>query len=93
MGKGSDEDKDGDKLLDGDDDGEASVKQLIANYAGQKTGGGGDDDVDAAYALQVLKELADAESTPECLICFGEVSDEVLLPCYHRGWVASDLHC
>ncbi|KAL1413610.1 DNA helicase rad5 [Vanrija albida] len=85
MGKGSDEDKDGDKLLDGDDDGEASVKQLIADYAGQKGGSGGGDDVDPAYALQVLKELADAESTPECLICFGEVSDEVLLPCYHRG--------
>jgi DNA repair protein RAD5 len=81
MGKGGDDDKAGDKLLDNEDDGEESVKNLIAQYAGGSNGNG----VDAAYALQVLKELGEAESTPECSICFGEVSDEVLLPCFHRG--------
>ncbi|BEI81856.1 hypothetical protein CcaverHIS002_0210160 [Cutaneotrichosporon cavernicola] len=84
MSKGGDEDESGDKLLDadaGDGTGEDNVKELISSYAG----GGGSDAVDPEYAVQVLKELGDAESTPECPICFGEVFDEVLLPCYHRG--------
>ncbi|GMK59160.1 hypothetical protein CspeluHIS016_0701750 [Cutaneotrichosporon spelunceum] len=83
MSKGGDEDESGDKFLDaeaGDGTGEGNVKELISSYAG----GGGSDAVDPEYALQVLKELGDAESTPECAICFGEVFDEVLLPCYHR---------
>jgi DNA repair protein RAD5 len=84
MSKGGDEDESGDQLLDGDAEEaseEGNVKELIASYAG----GEGSGAVDPAYAVQVLKELGDAESTPECLICFGEVFDEVLLPCYHRG--------
>ncbi|CAK9785644.1 hypothetical protein CC85DRAFT_288333 [Cutaneotrichosporon oleaginosum] len=83
MSKGGEEDESGDQLLDGDTEGadEGNIKELIASYAG----GEGSGAVDPAFAVQVLKELGDAESTPECLICFGEVFDEVLLPCYHRG--------
>lgn len=81
MSKGADEDQSGDKLLDGDSE-EGNVKELIASYAG---GGSGSGVADPAYAVQVLKDLGDAESTPECPICLGEVFDEVLLPCYHRG--------
>lgn len=82
MSKGSDEDNDGDKLISSDGDGDMSVKQLIASYAG---GSENNASVDTTYALQVLKDLGESESTPECVICFGEVFDEVLLPCYHRG--------
>lgn len=85
MSKGAEEDESGDKLLEGDTE-EGNVKELIASYAGGgASSGDSSNGVDPAYAVQVLKELGDAESTPECLICFGEVFDEVLLPCYHRG--------
>lgn len=87
MSKGADEDRDGDKLLDGDGSEEMTVKKMIESYArgvGVSEVGDGDQ-----YALQVLKDLGDAESTPECTLCLGEVFDEVLLPCYHRGWVIS----
>lgn len=38
-----------------------------------------------AYALNVLKEIEEAEGTSECMVCTSEIFDEVLLPCYHRG--------
>jgi DNA repair protein RAD5 len=79
MGKGGDSDDDDDLVSGG---GEQSVKELIASYAGD---GGESNGVDPAYALRVLKELNETEAATECAICFGEVTDEVLLPCYHRG--------
>jgi len=82
MSKSGEDEADADKLLDEEGSGEQSVKELIAGYAGGS--GTNSSGVDQAYALQVLKELGEAESTPECAICFGEVSDEVLLPCFHR---------
>jgi DNA repair protein RAD5 len=90
LGKGVNEEEAADKLLDaesGDETG--SLKQMIALYAG----GLGDGQKDATnptesnYALQVLKELEEAEDTSECFICSSEIFDEVLLPCYHRGYV------
>jgi DNA repair protein RAD5 len=64
---------------------------MIAMYAG----GIGDGELkgnleggDSNYALRVLKELGEAEDASECFICSSEIFDEVLLPCYHRGYVA-----
>lgn len=61
---------------------------MIAMYAGGveddsdgKAANGGD----STYALQVLKDIGEAEGTSECMICASEIFDEVLLPCYHRG--------
>lgn len=78
VSKSASEDDDGERLLEGRA-GETSVKDLLANFAGQSDG-----NIDTAYAQQVLKELGENEA-PECVICYGEVQDEVLLPCYHRG--------
>ena len=88
LGKTSDSEDAKDRLLDPESgDTHASVKEMIAMYAG----GVKEDTVDATaqhnsdYALQVLKDLGEAEETSECPICSNEIFDEVLLPCYHRG--------
>ncbi len=87
LGKGANEEEETDKLLaEGEETG--SLKQMIAAYAGGKSEIDGDHagaSGDGAYALQVLKELGEAEQESECFICTGEIFDEVLLPCYHRG--------
>ena len=79
----------GDQLLDaetGDETG--SLKQMIALYAGGMKGDYTEvSPSDTGYALQVLKELGGAEDASECFICTSEIFDEVLLPCYHRGYV------
>ena len=87
LGKGSNEEAEGDRLLD-QESGEStgSLKELIALYAGGINGeaenGVG---ADSAYAMKVLKELGESEESTECFICSSEIFDEVLLPCYHRG--------
>ncbi|KAK4685546.1 DNA repair protein RAD5, partial [Tremellales sp. Uapishka_1] len=83
MNKGTEDDEQNDRLLETETGGEASLKEMIAQYAG----GSIEDSksVDPTYALSVLKELGEAESSPECMICSQEIFDEVLLPCYHRG--------
>jgi DNA repair protein RAD5 len=84
MGKGTEDDEQGDSLLEADATDKGSLKDMIASYAG----GGDDHDgaaVDPEYALSVLKELEEAETTPDCVICHSEIFDEVLLPCYHRA--------
>ncbi len=89
LGKGSNEEEMGDRLLDAESrDETGSLKQMIAIYAGGLNG----DTVNATpsdtqYALQVLKELGEAEDASECFLCTSEIFDEVLLPCYHRGYV------
>jgi len=87
LGKGSNEEEMGDKLLDaesGDETG--SLKQMIAVYAGGLNDDSKDNShSDTTYALQVLKDLGEAEDASECFICTSEIFDEVLLPCYHRG--------
>lgn len=69
---------------------------MIAMYAGASGPGaeGDDSKADAAnageeseYAMKVLREIEEAEGTSECMICTSEIFDEVLLPCYHRGYV------
>lgn len=83
LSKTTEEDASGDRLLDpitGDNTG--SLKEMIAKYAGS---GGSEGQEDTAYAAQVLKDIADNETTAECFICASEIFDEVLLPCYHRG--------
>lgn len=80
----------GERLLDaesGDETG--SLKQMIAVYAGGLNGTSeGEKSTDTTYALQVLKELGEAEEASECFICTSEIFDEVLLPCYHRGYAS-----
>ena len=87
LGKGVNEDELGDRLLDAESgDESASLKQLIANYAGGIKGVPSEaESGDSNYALQVLKELGEAEGPSECFLCTSEIFDEVLLPCYHRG--------
>lgn len=81
----------GERLLDaetGDESG--SLKEMIALYAGSKTGdnhGDAPTAEDSAYALKVMKEIGESEETAECPICANELFDEVLLPCFHRGYV------
>jgi DNA repair protein RAD5 len=93
LGKGANEAEETDRLLEADaGDETGSLKQMIAAYAGGKgTDNGADDEggsnADGNYALQVLKELEEAETESECFMCTGEIFDEVLLPCYHRGSV------
>ncbi|EIW70729.1 hypothetical protein TREMEDRAFT_43337 [Tremella mesenterica DSM 1558] len=89
LGKNSDNEETGDKLLDADSgDPASSVKELIAMYAGGLKGNDSND-ANSEYALQVLKDIGEAEETSECMICSNEIFDEVLLPCYHRGSVFS----
>lgn len=89
LGKGANEANDTDKLLDAENgDEKESLKQMIAAYAGGTVTNGADGESangESAYALQVLQELGEAEQESECFICTGEIFDEVLLPCYHRG--------
>lgn len=88
LGKGANEAEDTKKLLDAENgDEKESLKDMIAAFAGGKPDGENGDAAngDSAYALQVLKELGEAEQESECFICTGEIFDEVLLPCYHRG--------
>ncbi len=91
MNKGSEDDDLNDSLLNTDGGEEQSLKQMIALYAGgvnsneTQDGEAVKNTVDPAYALKVLKDLGEAENTPECPVCGGEIFDEVLLPCYHRG--------
>ena len=79
----------GDRLLDaesGDETG--SLKQMIAIYAGGLNGNASDaSPSETNYALQVLKDIGESEDASECFICTSEIFDEVLLPCYHRGYV------
>ena len=90
LGRGANEEEETDKLLTDSGDETGSLKQMIAAFAG---GSGTDNNApnrsggDDAYALQVLKEIGEAERESECFMCTGEIFDEVLLPCYHRGWV------
>ena len=80
-----DEDDSGEKLLDAQGNETVGLKQMIAMYAGgMETESDGQ--ADSSYALQVLKEIEDSEGTAECMLCMNEIFDEVLLPCYHRGW-------
>ncbi|CAD6588890.1 MAG: DNA helicase rad5 [Tremellales sp. Tagirdzhanova-0007] len=87
LGKGSNEEEMGDRLLDaesGDETG--SLKQMIAIYAGGLNSETSEiSPSETSYAIQVLKDLGAAEDTSECFICTSEIFDEVLLPCYHRG--------
>ena len=89
LGKGSNEEEMGDRLLDaesGDETG--SLKQMIAIYAGGLNSETSEiSPSETSYAIQVLKDLGAAEDTSECFICTSEIFDEVLLPCYHRGCV------
>lgn len=93
LGKGANEAAETDDLLGKESkDEKSSIKEMIAAYAGgarHSNGGDGDEtangDGDSAYAQQVLKELGESEQESECFICTGEIFDEVLLPCYHRG--------
>jgi DNA repair protein RAD5 len=73
----------GDDLLGSKVNGETSLKDMIAMFSGGADESQGE--VDPAYAIQVLKELGEAEEVPECMMCHSEIFDEVLLPCYHRG--------
>ena len=88
LGKGANEEEETDQLLsaDGAED-RKSLKQMIAAYAGQPKTESGDAEGDSAYAQKVLKELGEEEQESECFLCTGEIFDEVLLPCYHRGSV------
>ncbi|ODO09770.1 DNA repair protein RAD5 [Cryptococcus amylolentus CBS 6273] len=61
-----------------------SLRNMIAAYAGGARAET-PEDVDQAYAAQVLKELGEQEETPICELCSNEMFDEVLLPCYHRS--------
>jgi DNA repair protein RAD5 len=62
---------------------------MIAQYAGasgsdaQADGNGKDEGV---YAKKVLEDIEN-KGVAECMICTSEIFDEVLLPCYHRGYV------
>lgn len=88
MNKGTEDDELNESILNADGGEEQSLKQMIAMYAGGDSGaedGEKKNAVDPAYALKVLKEMGEAENTPECPVCGGEIFDEVLLPCYHRG--------
>jgi DNA repair protein RAD5 len=87
LSKAAEEDEQGDRLLDPDTgDAQGSLKEMIALYAGGlKADSEGHVPHDSSYALQVLKEIGEAEGTSECPICTSEIFDEVLLPCYHRG--------
>ena len=59
---------------------------MIAAYAGGLTNeDDGTSNGDSTYALEVLKKIGESEEESECFICTGEIFDEVLLPCYHRG--------
>jgi len=88
LGKGANEEEETDQLLDADGtDGDKSLKQMIAAYAGQPKVENGDTESDSTYAQKVLKELGESEQESECFLCTGEIFDEVLLPCYHRGYV------
>jgi DNA repair protein RAD5 len=82
LGKNSDNDAAGDRLLDADAaDSTGSLKEIIATFAS----GGNEGPADPTYAAQVLKELMETESTTECFMCTNEIFDEALLPCYHRA--------
>jgi len=87
LGKATEDDETGDRLLDantGDETG--SLKDMIAMYAGGASEKpNGDPAQDHVYAGKVLKEIGEAEGTSECFMCASEIFDEVLLPCYHRG--------
>jgi len=94
LGKGANEAAETDDLLGKESkDEKSSIKEMIAAYAGgaRHANGDGDGDEpmdgagDSVYAQQVLKELGESEQESECFICTGEIFDEVLLPCYHRG--------
>ena len=88
LGKGANEEQEGEKLLDAESgDAQGSLKEMIAMYAGGIDKSSGDTANDTAYALKVLKDIGESEETSECFICASEIFDEVLLPCYHRGRV------
>ncbi|WVR07134.1 hypothetical protein IAU60_004175 [Kwoniella sp. DSM 27419] len=87
LGKVTEDDEAGEKLLDPETgDEKSSLKDMIAMYAGgAKRDVNESEDVDPAFAAKVLKELEQQETTPICDLCTNEMFDEVLLPCYHRS--------
>ncbi|ORX36723.1 SNF2 family N-terminal domain-domain-containing protein [Kockovaella imperatae] len=87
LGKGANEEEEGDRLLDtANGDATGSIKEMIAMYAGGVDAKPpGESGTETAYALKVLKEIGESEDSSECFICASEIFDEVLLPCYHRG--------
>ncbi|WVQ72424.1 hypothetical protein IAR50_001976 [Cryptococcus sp. DSM 104548] len=85
LGKSGSDSELAEQILESSSAGEmSSLRNMIAVYAGGARAET-PEDVDQAYAAQVLKELGEQEETPVCELCSNEMFDEVLLPCYHRS--------
>jgi hypothetical protein len=81
----SDQSVDDDLLEGATTAGEPDVKELIAMYASGKDEEG--THVDPTFATQVLQNLGQDGEMSECMICTSEIEGEVILPCYHSGYV------